>query len=266
MPLKRILAISALLLSSSPALALNGSISADYARTFEPGDPFMNIGLGLSQTLTPGTNLSFSQGFEKNLIIDDSRREFEAADSRIGLSFSTTSKSPVNWTLGLGASLPVSRKSQRDGTISKPEISLGTRVSSFVNLALSGFFRYQINRYQSTPTDSGGGGDALPQYSYGANFGLSRQVLGCLTFGADASYREIQFESVAVEGRVDTPIDNSPVAAYSVGFSIALSLGKFTEFAVGLQQGRLLEQQSWSEFVIFDESESTWSLSLAQSF
>lgn len=266
MPLKRILAVSVLLLSSSPALALNASISADYARTFEPGDPFMNIGLGLSQSLSPAANLSFSQSFEKNLIIDDSTREFEAADSRIGLGFSTISKSPVSWSLGLAATLPVSRKSQRDGTITRPEISLGTRVASAINLSLSGFFRYQINRYQSTPTDSGGGGDALPQYTYGANFGLSRQVLGCLTFGADASYREVQFESVALEGRADSPLDNSPVAAYSVGFSIALSLGKSSEISVGVQQGRLLEQPAWSEFVVFDESESTWSVGLAQSF
>lgn len=259
--------VSLLLGLPTAAEAVGGYSAVDYSRTFTPSDPFMNIGLGLSHAFSKMTTLSFSQSIEKNLIVDASRDEFELADSRIGLSLRPRSKiEHVTWNLGFSASLPVSKKSRHDEVITKPEISLGASYATVVTLSASSFFRYQVNRYQSAPAVDGEGGQPLAHYGYGFNLGIGRSVFERLNLALQGSYRETRFEDVPYEGPNVPQIDYSPDGAYSIAFAANVTVGESTEIGASVQQGRVLEQANWSEFVIFDETESSWSISFTQSF
>jgi hypothetical protein len=270
MSLTRIGFLLAALAWSPAAAAVDGSVGIDYSKNFEPRDPYMNIGLGLGQALTKEWRLALQQNFERNLVIDAERRELEVADTRLSLTFSpqsSSSQTPAfSWNAGWSLTLPLSPASRQNETITRLGASLGCGYKTLVDITASTFVSYQVNQYQTAASENGEGGDPLFHYGYGGSLGFSKSFFERLSLALSGTYRESRYEDVPYEGRGVPDLNYSLDQAYSLDLSFGSKLWENAELSLTLSQGRLLEQAGWVDYVIFDQSESTWSLSFSLGF
>lgn len=251
-----------------PAMGWEGLVSAEYAKTFAPSDPVINFGLSLSLRLNKTFGLFLSQDVEKNMVVDSSKDELVAADTRFGVKIYPTSLvDNVSWLLTLSATLPTSKDSRHDQIHSKPEIKLGAAYQPWSWLTISGsaIGRYYIEKFETAPTHAGEGGEVLPDYRLGLGQGTAVN-LGGFNFGYDYGYRETTYHTVKQTVANNAYLNEKAAQGYSVSLYLSRELWTGASLSGSFSQGSALVHEGWEDYVLFDKEESSWGVGFSQSF
>ncbi|RZA20287.1 MAG: hypothetical protein EOP10_18405 [Proteobacteria bacterium] len=262
-------ALASLLLLSTQAFGLQGSVSADYVKGFEPGDPVIGLALALSEPLNKKWTLSLSQDVTKNLVIDSENEEWIAADTRLGLSYRLSKPDAViAYTLSASLSLPLSKASQHAEIYSKPMLSLGAAwaPSEWLTLTASAFVRDTISAYETLPAENGEGGSAIADYNYGISHSLTLTG-GGFSGGYSVRYVETRYpKQDRSEAEANGFRSNLPDQGYDLTFFISRDLWTNASVNIGYIQGTALVQEGYEDYVIFDSAESLYTIGFLQAF
>lgn len=251
-----------------PAMGLDSEASIDYAKTFAPSDPVLNLGLNLSQSLNKMFKLTLSQDFAKNMVVDSSKDEWEAADTRFGLKIYPKSLiDDVSWVLTLSATLPSSKESRQSEIYSKPEIKLGATYQPLTWLKIRGnaLARYYIEKYTSAPTHAGEGGGPLPDHRLGVGQGTDLELSG-FTLGYDFNYTETNYHKLKQAAENNAHLNDKPDQGYNVNIHLSRELWTDASLSLNFSQGTVLAQEGWEDYVLFDKEQSTWGVGFSQGF
>lgn len=262
------LGLASALLVSNEAAAMTGSISADYTKGFEPGDPYMGLSLSLGEKLNSSFSLFLNQAVTKNFVIDSETDEWQASDTRIGLSFNgKTDTEGLEYRISPSLSLPVSKSSQRQEVYSKPMLSIGLSFTKgIVSLGVSAYVRDTISPFETAPSENGQGGWVLPDYDYGASHNFTLSFVG-FDLGYSVSYVETIFhkqdrrESEANDFRSDLPSQG-----YDLSLFLSRNLWPGAAISATYMTGSALVQEGYEDYVIFDSAESQYAFGFSQSF
>lgn len=255
-------------LITPPAMGWEGQASVDYAKTFVPSDPVMNLGLSLSQRMNKTWGLFLNQNVEKNMVIDSSKDEFEAADTRLGMRLYPRSLiEHVSWVLTVSATLPSSKDSRHNEIYSKPEAKIAGAYQPWTWLSIDGSasVRYYVEKFESAPSQGEDGGEALPDYSLGLSQ-ASSIALGGWAFGYGFDYRETRYHKIEQIAPNNAYTSDLPDQAYNFSLFVSRDLWRGAQISASFSQGSALLQEGWEDYVIFDKEESSYALGFSQTF
>lgn len=267
--IKAALTLVTLALPASAALAISGSVSADYFSAYVGDDPSMIFGIRVQETLPFDLKLSLSQSINRHLVVDASKDEWELADTNLSItqSFEHTEKAKV--TTRLLSTLPLSRDSQYEDLYTRTELRSTYALELPYNLVSEStllgslyFYKYDSTKVEGQES----GGDALPRNSWGFSQGLTYNFHSDFSFSVEGDYREKRYydlrktaSHIATQNRL---VDH----AYSVSAFLSYIFKEQTAFSLSYQQGSSLERPGYEDFVVFDKEESSWNVSVVHSW
>lgn len=189
-----------------PALPAEGEGSWNFSATQYQGttdlvDPFMQIGIGFTRSLSGQTSLSLHQPVTKQWIVGEDEQDVKPGDTRISLSRPLPGPVPLQGSLSL--TLPVSEFSREQEVMSRPGAGLstgGTIPGTRLTWSLSGGLWYQFNSWETTVTSPGaGGGQPLPHFGGSLHSGVVWQWLQNLAISLDLGYGQTWLHSISQE-------------------------------------------------------------------
>ncbi|HYX33687.1 MAG TPA: hypothetical protein VE954_11285 [Oligoflexus sp.] len=264
---KLFLAGSILYSASTPAWALDGTFSADYASAFVTDDPIMTFGLMIQQELHYGLKLSGAQSVNRNLVVDDSRKEWELNDSVVALIHKYDQSESVSLSTRLSTTLPISTKSKYDELRTRTELKLSAIVklpADFTSTTTASYAQYWHKYDASRLEGQTAGGVSLPNYSYSLSQTIEYSLAEQVNLGASGSYRLRRWHNlektegyIASENRLES-------YSYTVGAFTTYLYSDRTSLTVSYDQGSGLERPGYDDFVVYDSEQSTWTVSLLQ--
>ncbi len=245
------------------------SLSLDYDSGFVENDPVLSFAAQYQQKLDPLYGIQCVQGISKNFYTDATQTEWVLGDTMLALLLYPMSLvPPVTWTVRLGMTLPLSQASRRNQVYSRPELAstASYALSTATKISATGFLRMPWSAYQTTAGTDGVGGDPLPRYAYGAAFTLLQEAFWQSQLFLRASYYETKYYKSTEEGASTLPLLGLPEQGYSLTLRMEWPLTEQLALTGGISQGSVLEQAGLSDYKIFDEEASTWSLGIGYSF
>lgn len=263
----KVLAILGLALIAKPAWGLTGSVSADYSSAFVSDDPIMSFGVKAQEALSYDLRLSFTQGLRRNLVVDDSKHEWEWNDSVLALAHSYKYSEALSFGSQLSARLPVSIESRHNELRTRPELKVSATWLLPLDLTSATDASYAIywHKFDATrPEGQSTGGDALPQYTYNLNQTLTAVVKEKFELGVSGSYRLIRYHNLKQLDGYIAAQNRLEAYSYSVGFHSSYNITDKTSFTYSYEQGSGLERPGNSDFVIYDKEQAAWSISVTQ--
>lgn len=234
---------------------------------------------GFEAIVEPLTSLSFSAGYkfgehsfsvsqdvDKYYFVDPKGATFVQEDTSLGYSRPLAQK-PFASTLkaGVSATVPISEYSRIQGVLTKIRLSVsGAKdfMDGKLSLNLGTFFRYQLNRFQTTVTSPSGGGQPMPWIQYGVSMDVSYQIHEKWSLSASNSYSELWFEKTE---RGDRDPEYLPQHPYNFDFSVNYAPEPPINVGCGYSYGSRFEQAGRFDFVLFDQYASYWFLTAGYS-
>lgn len=207
---------------------------------------------------------SFNQAYRVNPGVDD--KGFKQNDTL--LSFRQMIAQDFlksQWSGLLSSTLPISERSNRidNYTITTATLTVSKAfLEKRLTLSLSPMARYYFNEFKTTPSYQGsGGGNPLPHYLYGATTAINYKWTDKLsTFGSagwtEQHLHETQFENPDPLYGFTAPPQNS----YSLSAGMSFLFTKQWSGSLSYAHGDRYEKPWGTEYLVFNDRVSTWSV------
>ena len=260
---------------SQESAKFDASIGMTHYQTVRTDlDPISVIEASVSRKVGDGT-LAMAQSFVKHYVVDEGQEELEATDTRLSYSLPLDDLQVYGFSSSIkgGVTLPVSEFSRRNEVLTKSSLGIGLKRSFLdedLTLNLSSTGSYQLNRYETTVTETGsGGGEPLPHLGISFAAALGYNVSEQVSVSGSGSYGLVKYQEISVENdRNQTYEDGNYAEPYSVSASISWEFKKSMTLALGYDHSSAVEKTSGMTdyFYIVDDMVSTYFVGFDSAF
>lgn len=213
---------------------------------------------------------SFNQSYRVNPGVND--RGFKQNDTVLGFNQALAENFlEAKWGAKLSTTLPISERSNRLDVITVTTASVSASRSFGNNrfsASLSPRARYYFSQYTTTPTSLGsGGGNPLPEYLLGATVSLTYAAREDLSLTGAAGwstqyYYRTKYENPDPLYGFTAPPKNS----YSLSLGLNYSFNKQWAGSATYAHADRYEKPWGTEYLVFNDRVTTWSLGTSYTF
>lgn len=254
-------------LETNPSQNLwQASVRASYFGAFEEADPVGLFIVNVGRELGNSYSLFLEQALAINFVSDASKDGLEIQDTNFGVSRDLPAPfKDSEWSASFQLSLPISRDSRFQEIYTMPEIGseLSLAPNSWYKPSFGASLAWLISAYETAPGEDGEGGEALPLFSLNLSHASRFELSEFWRASISLLYSETLYHAIEHEAVGDPALYELPNQGYRFEIGISRRISIATRASLSFSQGSTLLQPGIDDYVIYDSSQSRWTLGLS---